>query len=471
MVTWMTTNHPQLEREAVQEFDERFAGVTILPSDDGYDDARSVYNAMIDKHPAIIARCTGVADVIEAVDFARERDLLVAVRGGGHGVSGSAVCDDGIVIDLSEMNSVTVDPDARTAYAQAGATWGDVDRETQTFGLVTPGGVVSTTGIAGLTLGGGYSNIRRKYGLTIDNLRSVDIVTADGEFLTASDEHNKDLFWALRGGGNFGVVTGFEYDLHELGPEVMVVTVMYPIETAPTVLRKWREFMEGAPDEITSQAPFWSVPEHPNFPEEHHGTPVIIVGAMYAGPVTAGKRAMQPLRELETPILDLSGSVPYTQAQQALDPFFPDGELRSYWKSRYLGALEDDAIETIVEYAEARPSPKTIVPIRARGGKINRIEPTATAFPDRHSPFLLSIDSSWEAPEDDEANIQWTREFWEAMEPYSSESMYFNFSMEEEGVNTTRSTFGQNYDRLVAVKTEYDPENLFRLNQNIEPTR
>ena len=468
----MATEYSQPGEDAIRELRDGFRGETILPGDDGYDDARTVYNAMIDKRPAVIARCTGVADVIAAVNFAREHDLLVAVRGGGHAVSGSSVCDDGIVIDLAGMNGVTVDPEARTAYAQAGATWGDVDRETQAFGLVTPGGVVSTTGIAGLTLGGGYSNVRRKYGLTVDNLRSVDLVTADGEFLSASEEEHEDLFWALRGGGgNFGVVTGFEYDLHELGPEVMVVTVMYPLETAPTVLRQWREFVDGAPDEITSQAPLWSVPEHSNFPEEHHGAPVVVVGGMYAGPVEEGKRAMQPLREFGTPLVDLSGPVPYTRAQQGLDPFFPKGEFRSYWKSRYLGELSDDAIETIVEYAEARPSPNTIVPLRARGGAINRVDPTATAFPDRHSPFLLSIDSTWEAPENDEDNIEWTREFWEAMEPYASDSMYFNFSMEEVGDDATRAAFGENYDRLVEVKTEYDPENLFRLNQNIEPAR
>jgi FAD/FMN-containing dehydrogenase len=466
----MTTDYTRPEPETIREFRDGFRGETIRPGDEGYDDARTVYNAMIDRHPAIVARCTGVADVIAAVNFAREHDLPLAVRGGGHSIAGSSVCDDGIVADLSAMNGVLVDPDARTAYAQAGATWGDVDRETQAFGLVTPGGVVSTTGVAGLTLGGGYSNVRRKYGLTVDNLRSVDIVTADGEFLTASEERNRELFWALRGGGgNFGVVTGFEYDLHELGPEVAVVTVMYPIETASAVLREWREFMDGAPDEITSQAPVWSVPEHPNFPEEHHGTPVLVVGGMYAGPVAEGKRAMRPLRELGTPLVDLSGSVPYTRAQQALDPFFPKGVFRSYWKSRYLARLDDDAIETIVEYASARPSPRTIVPVRARGGRINRVDTTATAFPDRHSPFLLSIDSTWEDPVDDAANIEWTREFWDALEPYSSDSRYYNFSMEEDGEGMTRTTFGENYERLVEVKTEYDPGNLFRLNQNIVP--
>lgn len=465
----MTPDHPRLEPDTLQGFKDGFRGETILPSDDGYDDARTVWNGMIDKHPTIIAHCTGVADVIDAVNFARENALLVAVRGGGHNVAGSAVCDDGIVIDLSEMNGVVVDTDNRTVRAQAGATWGEVDRETQAFGLVTPGGVVSTTGIAGLTLGGGYSWIRRKYGLTSDNLRSANIVTADGEFLTASEEQNTDLFWALRGGGgNFGVVTSFEYELHELGPEVRHVAVMYPLETAPKIYREWREFMDGAPDEITSQATIWSVPEHELFPEELHGTPIIIVAAVYAGPVEEGKRVLQPLREFEPPVLDLSESGPYTHLQQQFDPFFPEGD-RYYWKSRYLDDLDADAIETIIDHAKDRPSPRTLVPLRVRGGEVNRIDPSATAFAERRSPYLLSIDSTWVDPEDDEANIEWTREFWEAMEPYASESMYFNFSMLEEGDGMVRTTFRENYERLVDVKTAYDPRNLFRLNQNIEP--
>jgi FAD/FMN-containing dehydrogenase len=466
----MTTISPTIGSETMEQFEEAFYGQVVRPDDEDYDEARQVWNAMIDKHPAIIARCTGVADVITAVDFARETDLLVAVRGGGHNVAGSAVCDDGIVVDLSEMNGVLVDPEARTVRAQAGAVWSDVDRETQAFGLMTPGGVVSTTGIAGLTLGGGYSWTRRKYGLTSDNLRSVDVVTADGEFLTASEERNADLFWALRGGGgNFGVVTAFEYDCHELGPEVMHLGVMYPIDTAPMVFREWREFMHGAPDEITSQAAIWSVPEHDDFPEDLRGTPVVVVAGVYAGPVDEGKRAFQPLRELETPVLDLSDPGPYTHLQQQFDPFFPEGD-RYYWKSRYLARLDDDAIETIVEYGENRPSPRTIVPVRARGGKLGRIDPSATAFADRHSPFLLSIDSTWEDPDEDEANTEWTREFWEAMEPYASDGMYFNFAMLEEGEEMIRSTFGENYERLVAVKDRYDPKNLFRVNQNVEPT-
>ena len=319
----MALANPQLEPDTVTEFEAEFQGEVIGRNEPGYDEARAVWNGMIDKYPAMVARCTGTADVARAVTFARENDLLVAVRGGGHNVAGTAVCDDGIVIDLSEMNGVVVHPDDRTARVQAGATWGEVDRETQHFGLVTPGGVVSMTGVAGLTLGGGYSHLRRKFGLTCDNLRSVDLVTADGEVLTASEEEHEDLFWALRGGGgNFGVATSFEFELHELGPEVMHAGTAYPIETASTVLRQWRDFIQDAPDEITSDAVLWSIPAHEHFPPDLHGTPVIITAGVYAGPVDEGKKALQPLREFDEPIIDLSGVDPYTHVQKQFDPFF-----------------------------------------------------------------------------------------------------------------------------------------------------
>lgn len=466
----MALSNPHLRTSAIAEFQGEFQGDVISRNDPKYDEARAVWNGMIDKYPAVIARCTGVGDVVQAVTFARENDLLVAVRGGGHNVAGTAVCDDGIVIDLSEMNGVVVHPEEQTARVQGGATWAEVDRETQQFGLVTPGGIVSETGVAGLTLGGGYSHLRRKYGLTCDNLRSVNLVTADGEFLTASEEENEDLFWALRGGGgNFGVATSFEFELHELGPEVAHAGTAYPIEKAPTILRKWREFINGAPDEITSDAAFWSIPEHEEFPADLHGTPVIITAGVYAGPADEGEESLQPLREFDEPLIDLSGVDPYTHVQKQFDPFFQEG-VRGYWKSRYLGGLDDQAIETIVEYASERPSPRTIVPIRARGGQLNRVDPEATAFWDRHSPFQLSIDGCWTRPGDDEEMIAWVREFWEAMEPHASDSMYFNFASGDEGEEMIRTTFGENYSRLVEVKNEYDPNNLFRLNTNIEPT-
>ncbi|WP_433634063.1 FAD-binding oxidoreductase [Halomicrococcus sp. NG-SE-24] len=466
----MALSNPHLETNAIAEFQAELQGDVISRNGPKYDEARAVWNGMVDKYPALIAQCTGVGDVVQTVTFARENDLLVAVRGGGHNVAGTAVCDDGIVIDLSEMNGVVVHPDDRTARVQAGATWGEMDRETQHFGLVTPGGVISMTGVAGLTLGGGYSHLRRKYGLTADNLRSVNIVTADGEFLTANEEQHEDLFWALRGGGgNFGVVTSFEFELHELGPEVMHAGTAYPMKEAPSVLRQWRDFMQDAPDEITSDALLWSIPEHEHFPPDLHGTPVIITAGVYAGPVDEGRQALQPLREFKEPLLDLSRVDPYTDVQQQFDPFFQQG-VRAYWKSRYLNSLDERAIETIVEYASDRPSPRSPVPIRARGGKLNRIDSEATAFWDRRSPFQLSIDATWTLPEGDEENIEWTREFWEAMEPHASDTMYFNFASGDEDEEIIRTTFGQNYTRLVEVKTEYDPENLFQLNTNIQPT-
>jgi len=464
----MTTDHVPVDTKAVQELREAFHGRLVLPEDEAYEGARQIWNGMIDKHPAVIARCMGVADVVTAVTFAREHDLLTAIRGGGHNVAGSALCDDGIVIDLSAMRGVLVDPETRTARAQAGATWGDVDRETQVFGLIAPGGIVSETGIAGLTLGGGYSHTRRKYGLTIDNLRSVEIVTAAGEVLTASEDSHEDLFWALRGGGgNFGVVTAFEYELHELGPEVMTAGPMYPFENAPTLLRKWRDYSEAAPDEVTSSGVLWHVPDQPPFPAGVRGEPIFVASAVYAGPVEEGREIMQPLRDFDDPLLDTSGAQSYLALQTKFDPFLPAGD-RYFWKSRYLADLSDDAIDTAVEQMTRCPSPRTIVTVRARGGAIARVDPAETAFPDRDSPYMISIDSTWTDPADDEANVEWTREFWAAMEPFSSAGVHLNFAMAE-GEDVLRATFGENYERLVAVKNTYDPENLFRVNQNIRP--
>jgi FAD/FMN-containing dehydrogenase len=310
--------------EAAQALQQQMRGQVILPSHPEYDAARRVWNGMIDKYPALIARCTGVADVIAAVNFAREHDLLVAVRGGGHNVAGHGTCDGGLVIDLSAMKGIHVDPDMRIARAEGGVTWGELDRETQVFGLATPGGVVSTTGIAGLTLGGGLGWLRRKHGLTIDNLLSVNLVTARGEYLTASENENAELFWGLRGGGgNFGIVTSFEFRLHPVGTMVTLCMPWYPVEDAKELLPKWRAFMQDAPEELSSTAYFWTVPAMPDFPEEHHGKRAIIFGGVYTGPLEEGERITRPLREMGTPLLDLSGQMPWTTLQQAFDQFFP----------------------------------------------------------------------------------------------------------------------------------------------------
>jgi len=469
IVEWSGT---LLSDATVDAFVEGFHGDVIRPGDSEYDEARAVWNRVIDKYPALIARCTGVADVIDVVDFARENDLLVAVRGGGHNVAGTAVCDGGVVIDLSRMKGVHVDLDAGTVRAEGGVTWGELDRETQVFGLATPGGVVSITGIAGLTLNGGMGWLRRKYGLSIDNLVSVDIVTADGEFLTASETQNPELFWGIRGGGgNFGIVTSFEYRLHPVGPEVMFAATMYPLRTAREVLVSWRDFMADAPEEVSSEVIFWSVPAVPDFPHETHGEPIVTVAAMHCGPVEEGRRVLQPLRELAEPLLDLSVAAPYTQVQTMFDPFFPEGELCHYWKSINLDRLDDEIIDAVVTIAKDRPDPRILIPIWHQGGEMDRVDATETAYGDRSAKYMLSLDSTWEDPADTEEIVAWTREHWADMHRFSDGSLYLNFpGFGEEGEELVRSAAGrENFDRLVTLKQEYDAGNLFRVNQNITP--
>jgi hypothetical protein len=470
----VTTNvggEAALDEAAVEEFKASLRGELLTSGDEGYDEARLIWNGMHDKRPALIARCTGVADVIDTVNFARTHNLLLAVRGGGHNVAGSASCDGGVMLDLSLMNGVRVDPEARIAYAQGGATWGDVDRDTQAFGLATPGGVVSTTGIAGLTLGGGLGWLRRKHGLSIDNLLSVDIVTANGQFHTASETKNADLFWGIRGGGgNFGVVTQFEYRLHPVGPIVMLCAPWYAAETAGEVLPAWRDFMATAPEELSSNVLFWTVPPVPDFPEEAHGQRVIIPAAVYIGPVEEGERVVQPLRELGTPLLDLSGPIPWTAVQSAFDPFFPKGEQLYYFKSRYLNGLDDETMDTIISRAVKPPAPMILVVIWHYGGAMSRVGPGETAFVGRDAPYLFSVDSVWNDPQQSEEVITWSRDYLATMEPYSPGGLYINFAgLGEEGEALVRAAYGSNYDRLVALKNKYDPSNLFRLNQNIKP--
>ncbi len=356
-IHYATGAEAALSETVVEELASTLRGTLLRSGDPDYEEARLVWNDLIDKRPALIARCAGVGDVIDSVNFARENDLLLAVRGGGHNVAGTAVCDGGLVIDLSTMRRTRVDPERRTVRAEGGATWADLDRETQVFGLATPGGEVSETGIAGLTLGGGIGLLRRKYGLSCDNLLSADVVSADGLLLTASETENADLFWGIRGGGgNFGVVTTFEYRLHSVGPEVMSAAVMYPFERARELLSAWRDYTEQAPDEVTSEVLLWSIPDIPDFPEELRGEPTVVVAGMYAGPAEVGEREVRPLREFGTPLVDLSGVQPYTAAQSDFDAFFPEG-LLYYWKSLYRH-LDDEAIAAMVVHAEDRPSPE-----------------------------------------------------------------------------------------------------------------
>jgi len=458
-----------LEEAAVHEFAAGFRGELIRPGDDGYDDARAVFNGMIDRHPAVIARCTGVADVISAVNFARENDLSVAVRGGGHSVPGYAVCEGGIVIDLSPMKGIWVDPEARTARAQAGVTWGEFDRETQAFGLATTGGRVTHTGIAGLTLSSGSGWLERKYGLTCDNLISAEVVTANGEFVKASEEENEDLFWGLcGGGGNFGVVTSFEYRLHPVGPIVVGGILLHPFSRAGELLKFWRDYMEEAPDELGAAPAFVTAPPAPFVPEHLKGQPVAGLIVFYAGSPEEGEEWVRPLKEFGPPEVDLVGPMPYTVVQTLIDPGNPPGR-SNYWKAENMAQLSDEAIDTLVIHAARMTSPFTQVVLEPKGGAISRVADDEMAIGGRDATHAVYLFSMWEDPAGSETHIAWTREFMEAMEPFTTPGISLNFASEL-GENQVMAFYGpKKYERLVALKDKYDPTNLFRLNQNIKP--
>jgi len=455
---------------AIGDLAGNLQGEVIRPGDPTYEEARRVWNGMIDRRPALVARCRGVADVIACVRFAADHELVLAVRGGGHNVAGFGTCDGGLVIDLSAMRDVKVDPERRTVRAEGGATWADLDRETQAFGLAAPGGIVSTTGIAGLTLGGGQGWLRRTHGMTCDNLLSAEVVTAAGQVLVASDTENADLFWALRGGGgNFGVVTSFEYRLHPVGPMVAFAGPVYPIEQTAEVMDGYRDFVAGAPDEINASATWWSIPAVPGFPATVHGRSVLILGAAYAGPPAQGEAHLMPLRRFAEPIVDLSATLPFTALQQIFDPFFPHGDLRYYWKSLYLSGLGNEVIDEIVARMQNRPSPMSMASVWALGGAFGRVDPDATAAGERHAPFVVEILANWAKPEDTEANVVWAREFFTAMERFGTGKANMNFPGLGEDPRFVRAAVGRSYGRLAALKRIYDPTNLFRLNQNIDP--
>jgi len=463
----MATTSPTVDEVSVAELREQFRGRVLEPGDEGYDDARSVWNGMIDRRPAVVAQCAGVADVMAAVDFGRENEMLVAVKGGGHHIAGDAVCDDGLVVDLSEMRSVRVDPDARTARVEAGATLADFDHEAQAFGLATPLGINSTTGVAGLTLGGGFGWLTRKYGMTVDNLRSVDVVTADGERRRASEDENPELFWGLRGGsGNFGVATSFEFDLHEVGPEVLAGPVVYPGEDAADVLRHVRDFNEEAPDEAAVWAILRKAPPLPFLPSDTHGVGVLVVVAFYAGDVDEGERVLEPLRSYGDPIADAVGPHRYAEFQQSFDPLLTEGA-RNYWKSHNFEQLPDEAIDTAVEYAAEIPSPLSEIFFAQLGGEMARVPDDATAYPHRDAAYAMNVHTRWEDPDDDDRCIEWAREFYDAMAPHATGGVYVNFSSDD---GQQDITYGENYDRLAELKAEYDPTNLFRMNRNVEPS-
>lgn len=459
-----------LTQFTIESFGKDLRGRLIQASDKDYDDLRKVWNGMIDRRPALIAQCADEEDVVRAINFARSNDLLVAVRGGGHNVAGFSTCDGGLVIDLSRMKGLTVDAAARTARAQGGVTWGEFDQATQAQALATTGGLVTTTGIAGFTLGGGIGWLMRKHGLTIDNLLEVEMITAGGERVKANAQDNADLFWGLRGGGgNFGIATAFTYRLHPVGPTILGGLILYPAAQARDLLRFYREWVRILPDELTTMFAFLTAPPAPFIPQPMQGTPMVGVVLCYAGPPEQGQAEIQPLRDFAPPAVDLAGPMPYTALQGMLDATAPKGIL-AYWKTEYLKELGDRAIDVLVEEAGKMGAPWAQVHIHHFEGAVRRVSAEATAFGYRDAPFILNIVGLWKEATETGRHIAWAREFFQAVQPYSTGNPYLNF-LGDEGEGRVKAAYGgKKYARLVELKNKYDPANLFRLNQNIRPT-
>jgi len=455
--------------DAARELRSRLSGQLLMPGDEGYDAARAVFNTMIDRRPAFIARCTGVNDVVHAITFAREQGLLLSVKCTGHNVVGFAVCDAGFVIDLSPMKAIIVDPPARRVRVGAGCTWGEVNDALQPHGLAATGGFVSITGVSGLTLGGGLGWLVRKHGLALDNLLSARVVLADGRVVTASGSENEDLFWGLRGGGgNFGVVTEFEFAVHEAGT-VLAGVVLHPLANARGVLRHFREFEASAPEEFTGGALLFHFPQDPSAPEALRGAAMVGMAGVYAGAVDAGETLLQPLRAFGPPIVDMFQPSPYNQVQRMADFAFPPG-LRNYWKSGYLKGLTDQAIDVMVDFMERVPSPHTVMVIEHNGnGALERVPESATAFGSRGWPYNLVVTSAWLASEDTDRNVAWTRELFAAMRPFLADAAYVNYLGGDEGEEGLRAAYGSKFERLAMLKMKYDPRNLFSMNQNVKP--
>jgi FAD/FMN-containing dehydrogenase len=457
-----------LDEAAVDELRNALRGELIRPGDASYDEDRKVWNGSIDRRPALIACCTGVADVVEAVRFARRTHLPVAVRSGGHSFPGLSVADNAIVIDLRHMRGIRVDPEARTARVQAGALWEELDHESQAFGLATTGGIVTHTGVAGLTLGGGIGWLQRKLGLTIDQLLRVDLVTAEGELVRASEQENADLFWGVRGGGgNFGIVTEFEFRLHPVGPTVVAGPVFWPISESPKVLRFYRDWIAEGPDELMTLVMHRKAPPLPFVPAELHGKLIVGVACCYAGPVEEGEKVVRPLKELGSPVVDACVPKPYVTHQAMLNPSFPH-HWWYYVRSCDVAELTDDVIDITVEHSMQIQSPDTSFPIWQLGGAVSRVDDDATAFNNRHAGHAFNIVGVTRTQQGFDEERDWARRFWSALEPHHT-SVYVNFLMEE-GEGRIREAYGpEKYDRLKALKRKYDPDNFFRINQNIPP--
>ena len=446
----------------------QFQGRIIVPDDSDYDDVRQIWNAMIDKRPAVIAQCSSASDVLAALNYAKTNNLEITVRGAGHNIAGNSICDNGLMIDLSSMKNVKVNPETKRALVQPGATLADIDAATQQHGLATPVGINSTTGISGLTLGGGFGWLTRKYGMTIDNLISAQVVTADGRQLTASADENSDLFWALRGGGgNFGIVTEFEFQLHPVGPEVLAGLIVFPFEQAKQVLEQYRAFTQTAPLDLNVWVVMRQAPPLPFLPEDVHGKEVIVLAIFYEGDLALGESLLDPLRQFGTPHGEHIGAQPYTAWQQAFDPLLTEG-MRNYWKSHNFTELHDEALDLLLHYAGNLPSPHCEIFIGQLAGAANQVASDVMAYSSRDAKFVLNVHARWETPAEDEGAIGWAREFFKATTPYASAGAYVNFMTEEEGGRVT-AAYDSNYQRLVELKRQYDLDNLFHHNQNIKP--
>jgi FAD/FMN-containing dehydrogenase len=457
----VTLPHP-----SVTQLEAALGGRLLAPGSDQYDNARSIWNAMIDRRPALIARCETTAEVAAAVRFAAERSLLLSVRGGGHNIAGNAVCDGGLMIDLSAMNGVDVDATKRTARVGPGATLGEVDRTTQAHGLAVPVGVNSTTGIAGLTLGGGFGWLSRSLGLTIDNLESAEVVTATGATVRASAATNPDLFWGIRGGGgNFGVVTSFEFRLHKVGPEVLAGLVVHPLAAAGEVLRFYRDFLNRTPDEFVCWFVLRQAPPLPFLPPEWHGREILALAMCYAGAIADGERIAKPLRGFGAPLADVVGPHPFTAWQTVLDPLLTPG-MRNYWKSHDFTALSDGLINVLVDHASRIPDPQTEIAFAQLGGAVSRVPAEATAYTHRNAQFVLNVHGRWADPGKDAECVGWARQLFRAAAPFATGGVYVNFLTQEEQ-DRVPAAYGVNYARLVELKRKYDPANVFRVNQNI----
>ena len=446
----------------IDEIRSSIRGTLLTPYDAGYDSARIVWNAMIDRRPALIVQCAGAADVIAALQFGREHALPISVRGGGHSVAGSCIIDDGLMIDLSQMKSIRVNPDTRTAHVEPGVVWGELDQEAQAFGLATVGGTVAHTGVAGLTLGGGFGWLTNKHGMTIDNLLAADVVTADGRLLHTSRDENPDLFWALRGAGaNFGIVTSFEFRMHPVGPEILGGMVLFPMDQLRDVFRFYREFLFDSPVELTAYAAILTGPD---------GVQLVAVAVCYSGDLDAGMRAVEPLQSFGKPVADLIRPMSYLDQQAILTQASPYGR-QNYWKAELSRTLSDEAIDVIAEYAPEAPSPYTVIVVAGNSGVARCVSSIATAYVHRSEAFNVMLLAAWDDPVDAERNICWTRSLHEDLRPHMTGGVYVNDldDPQEEGEQRIRAAFGENYDRLTMLKAKYDPENVFRSNQNIRP--